>query len=804
MKSFYNLALGAVLALGGLTAAADDFNDMNFYSITPSSGALTVGTEIELYVDDAWGWHTDDSKYEIYFSENGGAYANYYPVYTSGITLVTPTSYSTYLYITFNPEDGIGCGDWTLHVPAGVLGVSAGGNWYGNAEVTIDYSDSGSGSGTSDKPTISITTSDLQASEVAEIPADFVLAVDPATSVLGPEYEGAMIWNTTSGTSYTVTITDEYADWGWGWWKCYIPQAITDAGTWQLIVPAESFENNGNYNDTWTMTWTVTGSSDTPDEPGTSDPVEFYSYLPADNSTYTIGDESMFPGYGTFDEVQLRSTKEVVIVPAVAQNISMFNANEGIYLTTTTSIQEFNGEYWVKINFDAIEKNGEWTLSIPDGAFTSASGESSNMIFLHYTVEGAPDDTTGDFTLSLVTPADGSSLSGFTDGTDDYGSAKIPYIDGTYITVAVENVPSDLYEITGTFTASDGSAYGWYPNFKNVNDDGTRTAVAGWDYPMYAGVDYVLTITAYSTVGKAVIAQWPNIATYHGTTPVVNNVSDVTFTVSPEPGSVVTAENGAEIVITFSAPVNCDQAFASEGGQGVEVVNATTVSNADRTVWTLTLSQSYVASKFGDINYFLFFTDDEGKYVTISEDEATASFYKYYSGSAEGFAVRYDCYDGGAEATVDPEAGFVSKLYEFTFSYEGQPFRWGGKAVTCIELKDAQGTVVATSATYDDQYEVTEGTSTWCKVTLNQEVTIPGTYYLVVPVGAFAIGEEYSAVGYKGQTVEYIVAESGIDSILGTEEQGDTRIYNLQGIEVTGRTLAPGIYIQGGQKILVK
>ncbi|MCC8038943.1 MAG: hypothetical protein LIP02_12570 [Bacteroidales bacterium] len=799
MKIFTKLAMGALLALGSLTAAADDSNDLSFYSITPNSGTLSYGTEIELYVDDAWGWKTEDSKYEIYFSENGGAYAMYYPVYTSGISLVTPTSYSTYLYIKFEPEDGVGCGDWTLHIPEGVLGLNIAGNWWGNKEVTINYNEE---SGASAQPTISIMTSDLQTSEISELPITFNINVDPATSELGPEWEEMVVYNSDYSYYKKIAGCQRLFD-GASYWTVTLQEAVTEAGTYTFMVPAESFENNGSYNDTFTYTWTVTGNS-TPDTPTPSDPVEFYEYLPADNSTYTIGDDTMFPGYGTFDEVQLRSKSEVIIVPAVAQNISMFNANEGIYLTTTTSIQGFYGEYWVKINFPAIEKNGEWTLSIPDGAFTSASGESSNMMFLHYTVEGAPDDTTGDFTLSLVTPADGSSLSGFTDGTDDYGSAKIPYIDGTYITVAVENVPSDLYEITGVFTTSDGSYYGWQPNFKNVNDDGTRTAVAGWDYPMYEGVDYVLTITAYSTVGKAVIAQWPNIATYHGTTKAVDNTSDVTFTVSPEPGSVVAAENGAEIVITFSGAVNCDQAFASEGGQMAQVVDATTVSNADRTVWTLTLPESFVATKFGDINYFLFFTDDEGKYVTINENASTQNVYKYYSGSAEGFALRYDCYDGGAEAKVDPEGGFVSKLYEFTFSYEGQPFRWGGKAINCIELKDANGTVVATSASYDDQYEASEGTSTWCKVTLNKEITTDGVYYLVVPMGAFSIGEEYAAVGYKGQTIEYTVETSGVNSILGTEAEKDTRIFNLQGIEVTGRTLTPGIYIQGGQKVYIR
>lgn len=801
MKSFYNLALGAALALGGLTASATDYNTTEPYNIDPGEGStLYAGIEISISFDDTLSWKSDYAYFDIYFEDNESG-TQWYPTdIENGVVMFQAGSW-TYVYITFNPASGLGSGDWTLHFPEGIIGVTKGDNWFGNAAFEVRYNGGGGGADTT-KPTISIMTSDLQTEEIATLPQTFNISVEPAASELGPEWEEMVVYN--SNYSYYKKISGiERMFSGSSYWTVTLQEAITEAGTYTFVVPAESFNNNGIYNDTFTYTWTVTGGSDTPEEPGTSDPVEFYSYLPADNSTYTLGDGTMMPGYGIFDEVQLRSTKEVNIVSAIAQNISMFNANEGIYLTTTTSIQEFMGEYWVKINFEAIDKNGEWTLSIPAGAFTSASGEASDQIFLHYTVEGASDDTK-ELTVSLVSPADGSSLSGFIDGTDASGAALTPYVDGSYITIAVENVPSDLYEISGKFVASDGSYYGWQPNFKNVNSDGTRTAVAGWDYPMYEGVDYVLTITAYSNVGKAVIGQWANIATYHGTTKAVNNVSDVTFTVSPEPGSVVTASNGAEIVITFSAAVNCDQAFASEGGQTATVVNATAVSNSERTVWTLTLPESFVASKFGDINYFLFFTDDEGKYVTIDENEATASFYKYYSGDAEGFAVRYDCYDGGAEATVDPASGFVSKLYEFTFSYDGQPFRWGGKAVTCIELLDDNGNVVANSATYDDQYEASEGTSTWCKVTLNKEITTEGVYYLVVPVGAFSIGEEYLAVGYKGQTIEYTVESSGVDSILGAEAEKDVRVYNLQGIEVTGRTLTPGIYIQGGQKILVK
>lgn len=800
MKGFYKLAMGAVMALGGLTASATDYNTTEPYNIDPGEGAtLYAGIEIGISFDDLLSWKSDYAYFDIYFEDNE-TNVQWYPTdIENGVSMFQAGSW-TYVYVIFNPASGLGSGDWTLHFPEGIIGVSIGDNWFGNAAFEVRYNGGGGGADTT-KPTISIMTTDLQTEEIATLPQTFCINVDPASTELGPEWEEMVVYNSNYSYYKKISGIERLFD-GSSYWQVTLQEEVSEAGTYTFMVPAESFSNNGIYNDTWTYTWTVTG-----DNGGgggtTSDPVEFYAYYPADNSTYTIGDDSMFPGYGTFDEVQLRSTKEVNIVPAVAQNISMFNANEGIYLTTETSIQEFMGEYWVKIKFDAIDKNGEWTLSIPDGAFTSASGEASNMIFLHYTVEGAPDDSK-ELTLSLVTPADGSSLSGFIDGTDDNGSAKTPYVDGSYITIAVENVPSDLYEISGKFVASDGSYYGWEPNFKNVNSDGTRTAVAGWDYPMYQGVDYVLTITAYSTVGKAVLGKWENIATYHGTTKSVDTTSDVTFTLSPEPGSVVTASNGAEIVITFSAAVNCNQAFASEGGQTAEVVNATTVSNADRTVWTLTLPESYVSTKFGDINYFLFFTDDEGKYVTIDENEATSSFYKYYSGDAEGFAVRYDCYDGGVEATVDPESGFVSKLYEFTFSYEGQPFRWGGKAVNCIQLLDDNGTVVATSATYDDQYEAAEGTSTWCKMTLNKEITTDGVYYLVVPMGAFAIGEEFAAVGYKGQTIEYTVETSGVDSILGNEAEKDARIFNLQGIEVTGRTLTPGIYIQGGQKVYIK
>ncbi len=49
----------------------------------------------------------------------------------------------------------------------------------------------------------------------------------------------------------------------------------------------------------------------------------------------------------------------------------------------------------------------------------------------------------------------------------------------------------------------------------------------------------------------------------------------------------------------------------------------------------------------------------------------------------------------------------------------------------------------------------------------------------------------------------YSVENSGVGTI-EADEAGDGRVYNLQGIEVTGRDLPGGVYIQGGKKILVK
>lgn len=49
----------------------------------------------------------------------------------------------------------------------------------------------------------------------------------------------------------------------------------------------------------------------------------------------------------------------------------------------------------------------------------------------------------------------------------------------------------------------------------------------------------------------------------------------------------------------------------------------------------------------------------------------------------------------------------------------------------------------------------------------------------------------------------YTVINSGVGSI-EADEQGDGRVYNLQGIEVTGHDLPAGVYIHDGKKILVK
>ncbi|MGM9860703.1 MAG: hypothetical protein ACI31C_08105 [Muribaculaceae bacterium] len=156
-------------------------------------------------------------------------------------------------------------------------------------------------------------------------------------------------------------------------------------------------------------------------------------------------------------------------------------------------------------------------------------------------------------------------------------------------------------------------------------------------------------------------------------------------------------------------------------------------------------------------------------------------------------------YSGGSTFNVTPEDGDVVKAY------------LAAEAVECSVAVTAEGEFIpGTTATVDilvpqelTDFTCLNGTQVCITPDANAEVsecTLNGE--------AVAIGEDgtYTFTITEASNTLYVKVdkESGISAISLDGNNANAETYNLQGIRVTSSNLPAGVYVRGGQKIIVK
>ena len=160
--------------------------------------------------------------------------------------------------------------------------------------------------------------------------------------------------------------------------------------------------------------------------------------------------------------------------------------------------------------------------------------------------------------------------------------------------------------------------------------------------------------------------------------------------------------------------------------------------------------------------------------------------------------------------TVTPECGnfgttTVDRLTDVTVSWNGRPIAFNNGVGLRLGFGDTQYYI------YNEGLVTLDENDTTVVMNVSSLVKENGQYEIVLPDGAFLIGEGEEMSLSQEAVFTYIVTDySGIDSVV-VPQDGRYMVYDLNGMLVLDtdsasalRTLAPGLYVINGRKVVLK
>lgn len=342
------------------------------------------------------------------------------------------------------------------------------------------------------------------------------------------------------------------------------------------------------------------------------------------------------------------------------------------------------------------------------------------------------------FVITYADPANGSEM------------AKIE--SGTIFTVETnysEQYPEMymVYEIEDMNPVDPDQAIIKSESWFNRQEDGTYTTEIHGNYKLLLGHEYRVNFTAWENEMAKNYRQDPvgtTFITWYGTTPEYQYSSIVLESITPDPGTVLTASDNV-ITLQFDGLVIMDSSttFINLGmGSTAPFESITPIDPQDNdgivfsNIWELKISDSFLATLTAQLDISFKATDMDGRLVKGNEgtDENTYFYYVY------DFAGRYASYD----VTAVGEEPFKS-VKEFTASSSrGINFSYY-KAYSDAYVVDRSRAVVAyVSDVIAKDTELGEKCTEQTLV-LDNAITDEGTYTLVIPREYFVIDEEFSS-----------------------------------------------------------
>lgn len=457
-------------------------------------------------------------------------------------------------------------------------------------------------------------------------------------------------------------------------------------------------------------------------------------------------------------------------------------------------------EYYFSI--DQFSQNGEYILRFPEGMLTNADGELSSQVEIPYSFDvaelaGAMFD---DFSVLSISPllsdpqgvwdeleirintnhndAIGLTMLTISDLTAD----EVILISSNYSTGRTPGEASEIvWTIGGTHKFLQDHNYRAQIVFYNGKDQNNSM---GEPTPVVDRISYYFT-------GKVEGYKY-SPATLLG--------------VSPDPNTTLISEpSQAVFTYQFSSPVTLYKAETPMGQNGKHTYSPSSISsNADKTVWTLDLSEdSFIKQQDSSVVISVYVRDEEGLQLQGNFGSEENSCYQF----------AWTC-ELGAEpiSIVSPAPGAVlSRLTEVCVeSLSGQPMVWTYNGVA--NIFDTTGATLG-ELVYEPTSESREASSkfTFTKwIDANGEIAplhleAEGKYILLFSPRCFVFGEQYDTVlSHSALSIFDISAGGAVEEM---ESAKEPEIYDLFGRKVLNHdcdALPQGIYIIDGKKIIVK
>ena len=486
---------------------------------------------------------------------------------------------------------------------------------------------------------------------------------------------------------------------------------------------------------------------------------------------------------------------------------------DGFTLTITDKDNKVSTRTIAMKDVDVIysdENEGEYEFPMPADVLANAKRVEitlSNLVSLDgYDHDNDVRCIYGGFTVLSSTPRNGESLALLAAGSE---ISMRNNLSATYPSLYVEYQVEDADH-------SNGNPVVKAATWMNRAEDGSYTASVARDVKLIAGHDYKVVFTAWENETTRNITPEQNLGSDYiiikGLTPAYR-YSSLTLSSTVPAENDVLSDEVSEIRLYFDGYVSLGKYTGSDlrtfinlgYGETLPFKEVTPIQPIDAegttvaTEWVLTLPDNYVASLTGPLDISFTAYDQDGIQLRGNEGEEENACYHFSWQVAGQFAT----------AEIAPVGEFpYSSVSEFTASHEaGINLSWNLPIESAVVMMGDE--VVANVSKVNIPEADASEKVTSLTLCLDKTVNVKGKFTLVIPEDYFVFGEQTAILTGAAQTIEFEIVEgTGVETIT---DAASADVYTATGIllirnadEDAIRALAPGLYIIGGRKVMIR
>lgn len=465
------------------------------------------------------------------------------------------------------------------------------------------------------------------------------------------------------------------------------------------------------------------------------------------------------------------------------------------------------GEFEYHFDFSQFKSNGEYILHLPEGLLTDAAGNPSAKVEIPYSFD--IPDLAGmmfdDFEVLSVSPDlsapqsiwDNQTVTINTNHNDAIGLVKLTVTDKTEDEIVCVSTNFTTGRVPG-----DNSEISW-------DVIGTRKFFEGHTYEaeliFYNGKD------EHGPMGEVTPIVDKAYYQFEGRVEGFKYSNAELLSVSPEPFSMISTESEAVFVYTFSAPVTCYQPETPLGSAGIHRYSESRLSsNADKTVWTLDLSDDpFLRTIDTSVVINIYARDEEGFQLKGNNGTENNSCFQY-SWECELGAFLLEAVKPAMDSSIDSLTEVIVQ------AVNGQPMSWSwNRSVT---VNTADGEYVGRLEYQQDSddrdsaenqirfYMWEDAEGNYGPISLERA----GEYAVVFEPGCFLQGEQFSSGSSHSLTIPFSISGKGeVPDVDAADRLVD--VVDLMGRVILRnasperlRSLPAGIYIINGRKTVVR